>query len=283
LRKHLNRRGVSEVLGAILIAVIVMGMSATYVTLEASRSKAETMSVVDLIRAAERKQRQLLSLIYYYKQGNNLKLYFYNYGSETSTPKLILADQEVVFWRTVWTFEWFEVTDSSGRFGSKLGESTYAGESYTFNWGGGEVYGGRSDCIGYVAKTVIYFKGLSTVTICTDDGMEVYIDGQSVFNGAAWHLQGPTPYQQTVSLSPGTHEVVTKWYEWSGGAYSSFSATNVAPHSSISMKNMNTGATCETIPPKTLVEVTMPAPASSSFDFLMLTVEEGVFSWKLTV
>ena len=278
-----DKRATSEVLGAILIAIIVMGMSATYIMLEAGRSTKETMGIVDLIRAAERRQKQLLSLTYYNKQGSNLKLYLYNYGEEASTPKLILADQEVVFWRTVWTFEWFEITDSSGRFGSKLGESTYAGESYTFDWASGEVYGGRSDCVGYLAQTAMYFKGGSTITIRTDDGMEVYVDGQPVFNGEAWLLQPPTTCQKTVSLSPGTHEVAVKWYEWSGGAYSSFSATNVALHSSTSMKNMDIGAVCETIPPKTLVEITLPTPASSIFDLVLLTVEGGVYSWKMAV
>jgi hypothetical protein len=278
-----GRRGVSEVLGAILIAVIVMAMSATYVMLEAGRSTRETMSIVDLIRAAEKRQKQLLSLTYYYKQGDSLKLYIYNYGEESSTPKLILVDGEVVFWRTVWVFEWHEVTSSNGNFGAKLGESTLTGESYTFNWGGGEVYGGRSDRIGYLAKTSMFFKGDTTITIRTDDGMEVFIDGQPVFNGASWRLQPPTTYQQTISLSPGTHEVVVKWYEWYGGAYSGFSATNVAPHSSISIRNMDTGAQSQTISSKTLVEVTLPVPASSTFALTLLTVEGGIYSWKLIV
>jgi hypothetical protein len=90
-----GKRGASEVLGAIIITVIVMAMSATYVMLEAGRSTRETMGIVELIRAAEKKQKQLLSLTYYYKQGSSLKLYIYNYGDETSTPKMILIEQEV--------------------------------------------------------------------------------------------------------------------------------------------------------------------------------------------
>jgi len=278
-----SKRGVSEVLGAILIALIVAAMSATYVMMEASQSAKKTMSIVDLIRAAEKRQKQLLSLTYYYKQNNSLKLYIYNYGEEDSTPKLLLVDGEIVFWRTVWTFEWYEISDSNGNFRGKLGDSTYTCESYAFDWGNGEVYGGRGDHVGYIARTTMYFKGSSTITIMTDDGMEVYIDEHSVFNGAAWRIQGQTAYQQNVPLSLGTHEVIVKWYEWEGPACSSFSATNVAPHSSISMKNMDTGATCESIPSKTLVEITLSAPASSTFDFTLLTLEGGLYSWKLTV
>jgi len=60
-----RRRGVSEVLGAIVIAVLVLGMTASYVLLEMERSGRETHSITDLIRKAEKRQKQLLSLIYY--------------------------------------------------------------------------------------------------------------------------------------------------------------------------------------------------------------------------
>jgi hypothetical protein len=130
-----------------------MGMSATYVTLEASRSKAETMSVVDLIRAAEKRQRQLLSLTYCYPDGQGrLHLFIYNYGEETSTPNIVIVGQNV------------------------------------------------------------YYKDVNMTSII--------------------------------------------------------------------MKNMDTGVPCSDIPPKMLVELTVPAPA---FDFVMLTVEGGIFSWKLNV
>ena len=90
-----GRRGVSEVLGAIVIAVLVLGMSASYVLLEMERSGREMYSIIDLIRKAEKRQKQLLSLIYYQKKGSDLKLYIYNYGEEPSTPQRILADREV--------------------------------------------------------------------------------------------------------------------------------------------------------------------------------------------
>jgi len=145
-----GRRGVSEVLGAIVIAVLVLGMSASYVLLEMERSGREMYSIIDLIRKAEKRQKQLLSLIYYQKQGGNLKVYIYNYGEEPSTPQRILADREV-------------------------------------------------------------------------------------------------------------------------------------PLSSVSMKNMDTGKKCNSIPPKTLVELTMPAPASTSFTLVIITREGGIFSWKISV
>ena len=279
-----GKRGVSEVVGAILIAVIVLAMSMSWVAMEAGRSTEQTTSIVDMIRAAEKSQGQSLSLAYYYEQGSNLNLFLYNYGIENSTPQLALINQNVVFWRTTWDFKWYTVTDSNGNFGPQLGETTYAGTSYTPNWGNGPVYNGQNAHIGYSATTTMYFTGTSTLTIQTDDGMEVSIDGQAVFSGNAWHTQSRTTYTNTVSLQPGTHQVTTKWYQWEGGnAYSSFSATNAAPYSSLSMTNMNTQATCDTILPKTLVELSLPVPVSSTLDVMIKTVEGGFFTWKLTV
>lgn len=279
-----GKRGVSEVVGAMLIAVIVLAMSMSWVALEAGRSTEQTTSIVDMIRAAEKSQQQSLSLAYYYKQGSNLNLFLYNYGTENSTPQLALINQNVAFWRTMWEFKWYAVNNANGDFGQQLGDSTYAGSSYTFDWGTGPVYGSKNTHIGYQATATLYFTAPTTVTIQTDDGMEVYIDGQAVFAGNAWHTQSLTTYTSTVSLQSGTHQVTTKWFHWEGGvAYSSFSATNAALYSSLSMKNMNTQTTCDTLPPKTLVQLSLPVPASSTIDIMITTSEGGFFTWKLTV
>ena len=215
---------------------------------------------------------------------DDLKLYLYNYGDVVATPKLFAVDGEVVYWRTVWTFKWHEVTDSSGTFGDKLGESMFRNEEFTFNWWDGVVYDGRSDHVGYVAEAEMYFTGSSTtVTIRTDDGMEVYIDGQPIFNGEAWKTQSPTTYVETVTLTPGTHTVTVKWYDWEGAAYTSFSASNVSRESALLMVNMDTEEACSTIPEKTLVELTLPAPSTSTFNLVLLTVEGAVYSWEISL
>jgi hypothetical protein len=145
-----RRRGVSEVLGALVIAVLVLSMSVSYVLLEMERSGRETQSIIELIRRAGKRQNQLLSLIYYQKKGGDLKVYIYNYGEETSTPERILTDREV-------------------------------------------------------------------------------------------------------------------------------------PLSQVSIKDMDTGGAISSIPPKTFVEVTLPAPSADSFTLVLITEEGGVFSWKISV
>ncbi len=144
------RLGVSEVLGAIVITILVLGVSASYILLGMERSGGETLSIIELIRRAERRQNQLLSLIYYQRQNGDLKVYIYNYGDEPSTPKRIFADREI-------------------------------------------------------------------------------------------------------------------------------------PLSKISIKNMDTGDLISNIPPKTLVELTMPSPSTEDFILVLITEEGGIFSWKITV
>jgi len=47
------------------------------------------------------------------------------------------------------------------------------------------------------------------------------------------------------------------------------------------MKNMDAGEMCSSIPLKTLVELTLPDPASSNFTLVIITREGGVFSWRI--
>jgi hypothetical protein len=98
-RPFVRKRAVSEIAGAVLVAMITIAMSVTYVVAGRSVAQSQTLSMVDLIRAAERRQRQLLSLTYYYKHGDNLDLYLYNYGNENATIKKLFVGN-------------FEVTDS---------------------------------------------------------------------------------------------------------------------------------------------------------------------------
>jgi len=99
-----GRRGVSEVLGAIVIAILVLGMSASYILFEMERSERETFSLIDLIRRAERRQKILLSLIYYQVNDGQLEVFLYNFGDVSATPVKILTDVEV---------DSFEIYDAS--------------------------------------------------------------------------------------------------------------------------------------------------------------------------
>ncbi|MGC8533643.1 MAG: hypothetical protein ACP5MV_03405 [Candidatus Parvarchaeum sp.] len=71
---------------------------------------------------------------------------------------------------------------------------------------------------GYTAVAYMYFTSSITVTITTDDAMEVFYapygtnSWSSVFGGNAWHGQGATQYgPTTVSVTPGWYEVAVDW------------------------------------------------------------------------
>jgi len=93
----MERRGVSEVAGVILVSMIIFSVGLAWLAAQGPLLAMQAYSIIDLIRAAERRQRQLLSLLYYFKDGaGNLVLYIYNYGVEDSTiARLFVGDGEV--------------------------------------------------------------------------------------------------------------------------------------------------------------------------------------------
>jgi len=282
MKRLLSERAVSEIYGAILIALITLSISAAYIAFSSREAGEQTMTIVDMIRAAEKAQKQHLSLTYFCRHGDEVRFYIYNYGSENTTPKAVVFDEYLVYWRAEWEFEWFTISDSGGSFGGKLGESRHLGESFEFNWEGEEIFGGRTERVGYVAETQLYFTGEpSTVNIRAGDGMEVYIDGEPIFDGQAWHIQSTTIYTETISVSPGTHEVVVKWYGWTH-SFSGFEITGVVSHFSLSIKNMDTEQSCNQVDPNTLVEFTLPAPDTETFNFILLTDEGALFVWEVS-
>ncbi|MEM2487284.1 MAG: hypothetical protein QXR44_01645 [Thermoproteota archaeon] len=60
-------------------------------------SKREVVSIVDAIRVSERRQKQLLSLIYAYRdEQGNIHLYIYNYGATSSTISKLIVKGYVI-------------------------------------------------------------------------------------------------------------------------------------------------------------------------------------------
>jgi hypothetical protein len=278
------KRGLSEVVGAILIAIIVLAMSMSWIILETQTTTKQTTSIIDIIRTASKSQTQSLSLAYYYKQDNNLHLYLYNYGTENSTPKLALINQNIVYYQTNWTFNWYIILGPDGEFGQQIGQTTHPANSYTLNATNKPTFTNQYSHVGYQATTTLYITNTTTtITIQTSDGMEVYIDNQPVFSKTAYHTQPTTTYTTTIPIQAGTHQITTKYYQWEHDLHSSFSATNTTPDNSLSLIDMQTQTPTNTITPKSLVKLTLPAPETSNIELLLTTIEGGFFTWKLVV
>lgn len=86
------RRAASEVLGAAIIAVITILMTVAYAGYGLTQAQTQTASISDLLRMSARAQRQLLSLTYYYVDGQGgLHVFIYNLGGEDSTLKTVVV------------------------------------------------------------------------------------------------------------------------------------------------------------------------------------------------
>jgi len=93
----MERRAVSEVVGVALISVILVSIGLVWLATQGPLLTMHAYSIIDQIRAAERRQSQLLTLLYYYRDGQGtLTLYIYNYGAGNSTiSRLFVGDSEV--------------------------------------------------------------------------------------------------------------------------------------------------------------------------------------------
>lgn len=90
------RRGSSEVLGAVLVAVITMGAFSVYASYALNQTSNEAQSVVQSLRKGTLKQGQLLSVVYHWEkvQGTStqVKISLYNYGYADVNVKYVFID-----------------------------------------------------------------------------------------------------------------------------------------------------------------------------------------------
>lgn len=96
----LDRRGVSEVVGVLLVTGVMFSVSSLFLFSQARTTGEATWGLVDLLRAGERRNREMLSLVYGFWEGSRVHLYLYNYGGMVVEPqKWYAARQEAVLLR----------------------------------------------------------------------------------------------------------------------------------------------------------------------------------------
>jgi hypothetical protein len=93
-RLIVRRRAASEIVGAILIAIITASISVAYAFWGGTAVSQQASSIVDVIRQATSRQRQLLSLLHA-RRGTSLELYICNYGTEPSTPERVYVNGQL--------------------------------------------------------------------------------------------------------------------------------------------------------------------------------------------
>ncbi len=122
-----------------------------------------------------------------------------------------------------WDVTWYEVTESSGKFGKVIGSSTlparFVRRGITYTDPTGKEW---TDTFGFEATLVVDVpRDLKVIFRAgSDDGIMLLVDGKLVIDG--WRLRGYTIDEAEYQLSAGKHELKLKWYEWYGGQDASF-------------------------------------------------------------
>jgi PA14 domain len=96
---------------------------------------------------------------------------------------------------------------------------TRTDDAVDFNWGEGAPGDGvpANNFSARWTKSVTVDQDASyRFTVTADDGIRLYVDGQSVLD--KWILQGATAYTVTQYLTQGTHQVVLEYFEANGDA-----------------------------------------------------------------
>ncbi|RLI30423.1 hypothetical protein DRO51_05095, partial [Candidatus Bathyarchaeota archaeon] len=95
-----NRRAVSEVVGVLLVAAIIVAASVAYLTYGVHSMGSQSSALSDAMRQAQRRANILLSLTYYEKRVHFIHLYIYNYGTlDTEIDQLYVGGDRVdMFW-----------------------------------------------------------------------------------------------------------------------------------------------------------------------------------------
>jgi len=101
-------------------------------------------------------------------------------------------------------------------------------DAIDFDWGEGSTArrGSLQRLLGALDEDETYEAGTYRLSVTSDDGIRVLVDGTQVIDG--WFYQAPTTYTADVPLSEGQHTVVVEYFEHTGGAVAKFSQSKVA-------------------------------------------------------
>ncbi len=110
-----------------------------------------------------------------------------------------------------WTVSWRAI-DDNGYVVEYLGTSTFQ-PTFTYDWGWGEIFGGRSDRISFEATTQINVPANKLVwfNIGSDDGSRLYVDDNLEIDN--WGLHSYGSKAKNVYLNQGKHNLKLTYFE----------------------------------------------------------------------
>ena len=84
-RIRCDRRGVSEVVGALLMMGVILAAAIVYLSFAVNQTSMQSSTIADVLKRARENQEQLISLVYYYvdyvNESMEVHMLIYNYGT----------------------------------------------------------------------------------------------------------------------------------------------------------------------------------------------------------
>ncbi|MGH9933620.1 MAG: archaellin/type IV pilin N-terminal domain-containing protein [Nitrososphaerales archaeon] len=111
-----KRRGISEILSAVILIMVVVASMAIYVSLSRERIFVNTLSVGEALKNSEDKATELITKILVTKTEQNSTAYLINYGFKNVTIAKVLVDGN----KTAQQFNTFLLSDMN--FAKPLGK-----------------------------------------------------------------------------------------------------------------------------------------------------------------
>jgi len=163
-----------------------------------------------------------------------LKVKISNIGN-VRISSILIKIGNITLLNNCWHVIWYQVSNENGELGKELGISSITTLNYSYNWGDGIVYNNYSDRIGYIAIALVEVDmNPVNITAVTNDGIQVYIDGQRIFKDSYHVRENISTYSKIITVSNETvHSIIVKWYDWEGVATSSIYLTGMIKFATI--------------------------------------------------
>ena len=175
---------------------------------------------------------------------HELGLDFYEWDDQASFSFSVSPD-EVSFWCmgnagpnstkdptwSRWSVDWYTVVYDAGgqdkyRFTDFIKNDDFSAE-FDKNWGSGSLVEGKTNYVGFQAKTTVDIHGNGpqkvVFTLGSDDGSTLHVDGKLTINN--WGAHSYYSRSASVTLNPGLHDLTLKYFDWTSRARVRFNAT----------------------------------------------------------
>jgi hypothetical protein len=77
-----DRRGVAQIIGFLIVTTALFGIVTYVLVAKGQQAEMKAQGLIDVMREAEARQREFISLVYAENDGGQIKVYLYNYGTE---------------------------------------------------------------------------------------------------------------------------------------------------------------------------------------------------------